>query len=210
MFRWFTLLAVLTVAASADTLKTFDGPIFSSVPLELTDQLIGDGLTFGSTTSGCTTAYCGFIVDNNTAGGLMVPSGPNYVRIAGNSGVNVTLDFSVPVYDVSFNLPGLAANGGGFLDGATVTFFDQNHASLGQSVILPVGPTSSPISTSLFSFASNTQIREIQFSKTEGASGAAMFAFDNLAFGVPEPGSVLLTGAGFIGLLFLRRRRTTA
>ena len=101
--------------------------------------------------------------------------------------------------------------------------YDSTSAFLGRVLFAGALPTGccfefTPVETLTFSSASDN-IARVRFSSQTSQPGASVFGlFDNLTFGapgngggggngtVPEPASLLLLGAGFAGLVALRRR----
>ncbi|HZU25822.1 MAG TPA: PEP-CTERM sorting domain-containing protein [Bryobacteraceae bacterium] len=149
-------------------------------------------------------------MQNFDSGGILIPSGPNYVNVAGNAGVLNTLTLNAPVQGVAFDLLGLQnASAAGF-DGATIDFLNASNAVVGTMTINPVqvGTTNLAVQTVVFN-STAADITSIGFTKINTAAGQAMFGFDNLVLSstaIPEPASVGLIGLGLVGAGLLRRR----
>src|SRR5581483_11891211 len=208
-----SLLLLGSIALAGATTINFDDLNTSGGNVSLNSQYAGvtfDTVPNGS--SGCTgSSGCGFVARQDTTGGVIVPSSPNYAAVSGNAGVNVFIDFAAPAEVNSIDLLGLTGGGGGFYDGATITFLDSSNAAIGAPVVInPVGPSGSTIGTSTMTF-NVSNVSHIEISKVQNNNGAALFGFDNLVYtsSVPEPASMLMIGGG-LGLLGLALRRRKA
>lgn len=185
--------------------------------LNTSNPYSSEGVSFSI--SGCSS--CNWVVQNKTQGGVLAPGGGQYVNLGGttSSSVDFQISFATGQSSVSFKTLGLEAGAGGWLDGATVTFFTGGGFTAGDEIsgsLLPGEPPalSSAVGGSIvtYSFNSSVPITGIEFTKTQGSNpNGGYFGFNDLTFstdppGVPEPASMLLGGAGLLLVGFIRRR----
>ena len=157
----------------------------------------------------------GFTILSNTFGGAVnTPSAPNY---ANADATGSTLSFIDPTTGLTttsngFGLTVIGLNsGGGFYNGATLSFFGSAGNLLGTQTFAPVGPSEDRDAISYSnSFAG---IASINFALIQNPSGPGLFGIDDVTFtpnavaAVPEATTwaMMLAGFGMIGFAVRRR-----
>jgi hypothetical protein len=197
--------------------------VFTSTGVENFDSLalgvFPSSVSFPSTSitaSSSTTDSSNNFVTNGDSFGTFPTSGTQYLYDNGDaSGVNDTFTFSSPVAGVGMYITDLS-------DGVSppdqielvLTFL----GGTTQTVETSVGGSNNNANLIFFGVAgtvSSQQITSVQILNTQTGQGDAI-GIDDLTIGTslisstPEPGSFLLLGAGFVGLLFVRRYRLSA
>ena len=161
----------------------------------------------------------GFSISGETYGNaVIIPSPANYAN-PNDSGSSISFVDAAGLATTSngfgFTTVGLN-NGGGYFNGATLTFLGAMGEVLGNQTFDPVGPNEA---RSPFTYSNSfAGISSINFSLIRNGSGPGLFAIDDVTFAinpvaaaVPEPAAwaMMILGMGAVGFAMRRRQKVT-